>query len=92
MGLLDSFYVAPEVLSNEAFRVGYSSMRPLWVAYRLDRVEVLNWDVVPLHFVLRWFDKQVSANAFSGSGYDRGHMAPNFAIATRYGRAELGRL
>jgi len=27
----------------------------------------------------------VPSTAFRGSGYDRGHMAPNHAIATRYG-------
>lgn len=97
VGLLDSFYVAGEpqgegieVLSNEAFRVGYSSkwQSPLWVAYRLDRVEVFELGRRPSSFrVERRVDKRVSANAFSGSGYDRGHMAPNFGIATRYGRA-----
>lgn len=97
VGLLDSFYVGGEpqgemqieVLSNRAFRVGYSEKwrSPLWVAYRLDRVEEFKWGRRPSSFrVEKRVDERVSAQAFSGSGYDRGHMAPNFGIATRYGR------
>ena len=95
--LSDAFYVGGEprgempieVLSNRAFCVGYSAKwkSPLWVAYRLDRVEDFKWGRRPSSFrVERRVNERVSAQAFSGSGYDRGHMAPNFGIATRYGR------
>ncbi len=78
-----------QVLTNQAYRVGYSDAwrSPLWVAYRLDRVEAFVWGKRPSSFrVERRVEERLSAAAFSGSGYDRGHMAPNFGIATRYGR------
>lgn len=78
-----------QVLTNQAYRVGYSTtwQSPVWVAYRLDRVEEFVWGRRPSSFrVERRVEKRLSASAFSGSGYDRGHMAPNFGIATRYGR------
>jgi endonuclease G len=31
-------------------------------------------------------EARVAPDEYSGSGYDRGHLAPNFGIATRYGR------
>jgi endonuclease G len=77
------------VLVNSGYVVGYSDILrdPLWAAYRV-------WDLpnipeppprpdkfaVDLRTVAR-----VEPSAYSGSGYDRGHMAPNFAIATRFG-------
>ena len=77
------------VLANSGYVVGYSDILrdPLWAAYRV-------WDLpiipdpaprpekfsVDLRTVAR-----VEPSAYSGSGYDRGHMAPNYAIATRFG-------
>jgi hypothetical protein len=72
VGLLDSFYVGGEpqgemqieVLSNRAFRVGYSEKwrSPLWVAYRLDRVEEFKWGRRPSSFrVEKRVDERVSA-------------------------------
>ena len=77
------------VLANSGYVVGYSDILrdPLWAAYRV-------WDLpsipeppprpekfsVDLRTVAR-----VEPSTYSGSGYDRGHMAPNYAIATRFG-------
>lgn len=79
-----------EVLRNKGFIVGYCDERksPAWVAYRLfgqdDYVEVKGR---PNGFET---DNRTSAKVlhkdYTGSGYDRGHLAPNFGIAYCYGR------
>lgn len=77
------------VLKNQAYLVGYSDAlgNPLWVAYHIK-------DLAKLPTPPRRPDKfetdrrtaaRVAPDDYSGSGYDRGHMAPNYAIATRFG-------
>jgi endonuclease G len=62
---------------------------PVWVAYRIKDVERLETpaprpeDFVPDERTAA----RVSPQAYANSGYDRGHLAPNYAIATRYGVA-----
>jgi endonuclease G len=79
------------VLRNEAYLVGYSESRkdPLWVAYH-----VIHMDK-PFHLErprgnfltdLRT-QARVTHEDFTGSGFDRGHMAPNAAIAHCFGAA-----
>lgn len=77
-----------KILNNTSYVVGYSeSMKnPLWVAYRVFDVERLDSGKRPSYFRIDYrTEAQVSHNDYRGTGYDRGHMAPNFAIATRYG-------
>ena len=81
---------AVRILRNRAYVVGYSDAlrNPLWVAYRLvdadgedetgERPEGFETD---LRTVAR-----VEHGDYTGSGYDRGHMAPNFGIARCFGR------
>ncbi len=84
------------LLENIGFLVGYSEARedPLWVAYRLDGVAAhvpgkrpRGFKVDPrtqarvAHDDYKQPDYQQDPDA-----YDRGHMAPNYAIASRYGR------
>ena len=77
------------VLRNSVFIVGYDEARkcPLWVVYRVDgppRHETLER---PSRF--RIDDRtraRVSHDAYTNSGFDRGHMAPNYAIYSRHGR------
>src|SRR5688572_12326718 len=77
------------VLINEGYIVGYSDTlgNPLWAAYRMQDLARLPKPAArPEKFELdRRTAARVSPEDYSGSGYDRGHLAPNFAIATRYG-------
>ncbi len=76
------------VLTNIAYTVAYSDRRgnPLWVAYRLFDVPTLEAGRRPDYFKMdRRTQARIPYHAMSGSGYDRGHMAPNYGIATRYG-------
>ena len=76
-------------LRNKAYIVGYSEERrdPLWSAYRVIRVEgEVHEDRPKGNFLTDERTRaRVTHNDFTGSGYDRGHMTPNFAIGTRYG-------
>jgi len=78
-----------EYLDNIGFDVGYSESRqdPVWVGYRVDARRLPGKLPRPDRFEA---DSRTTARVghrdYSRSGYDRGHMAPNHAIATRYGR------
>ncbi|VGO21557.1 DNA/RNA non-specific endonuclease [Pontiella sulfatireligans] len=82
------FWGKAERLDNRGYTVGYSeSMRnPLWSAYRVFDVPRLSSGKRPSGFPS---DARTRAKVVQGdythSGFDRGHMAPNYAIATRYG-------
>lgn len=77
------------ILRNHGFILGYSDIRgnPLWVEYALappantPSLKRLN------HFETDWRSiNRVSRDSYQNSGYDRGHMAPNYAISHLYGR------
>ena len=78
------------VLHNMAYTVGYCDDLddPAWVCYR---VFDLPDHVAPPRrpegfFVDPRTAARVEPGDYTGSGYDRGHMAPNYAIGTRYGK------
>lgn len=79
------------ILTNRGYVVGYSERlrNPRWAAYHvrdLPRIPVPK--PRPEKFeVDRRTASRVGSESYSGSGYDRGHMAPNYAIATRHGEA-----
>ncbi len=78
------------VLRNRGYWVGYDEKlrNPAWVAYRLFAIpEEVSIAARPESFSTdeRTFSK-VSSGDYTGSGFDRGHMAPNYAIARCYGR------
>jgi len=77
------------VLENIGYVVGYSEQRrnPLWAAYRLGPHDGSLAPKRPDYFsVDRRTIARISEDDYPRSGYDRGHLAPNYAIATRYGR------
>jgi endonuclease G len=77
------------VLSNRGYVVGYyeAKANPAWVAYRIrDLPQIPEPPPRPDRFEMdRRTAARVSPEDYSGSGYDRGHLAPNYAIATRFG-------
>lgn len=78
------------ILRNDGFILGYSDLRgnPLWVEYALtpppDNTPSLKR---PNRFETDWRSiNRVSHDSYQQSGYDRGHMAPNYAISRLYGK------
>lgn len=79
-----------QLLHKTGFIIGYSPAlrHPAWVAYRVHAAT----NAVPPPRPRDFKPDPEARNSPSGkeyakSGYDRGHMAPNHAIATRYGKA-----
>ena len=77
------------ILTNPGFAVGYNEFRanPGWVAYRLEQVARKRGGNRPDRFTedertLR----RIGHDAYTRTGYDRGHLAPNYAMASLYGR------
>ncbi len=77
------------VLRNPGFVVGYSELRrnPLWVAYRVRPVREKRRLPRPRGFHQDWRTLWwLRPAGFREYGYDRGHLAPNYAIGQLYGR------
>ncbi|MFZ2406086.1 MAG: DNA/RNA non-specific endonuclease [Methylobacter sp.] len=79
------------ILRNHGFIMGYSDLRgnPLWVEYALT-ADAENAPSLkrPNRFETDWRGiNRVSHDSYQKSGYDRGHMAPNYAMSHLYGRA-----
>lgn len=76
------------LLYNDCFALAYDEVRgcPAWVAYRVFHVEDYSTDPRPSRFLIDGrTENRISHDHYTRSGYDRGHMAPNFAISSRYG-------
>lgn len=78
------------IFRNRAYMVGYSDLKgnPLWVVYKLtasdENAHHLNR---PDSFSSDWRNFGfITSGDYTNSGYDRGHMAPNHAIALLYGK------
>ncbi len=84
------------VLENTGYIVGYDETRktPAWVAYRMFRVGAVSSPPRPSRFMVDMRTlSQVRHDDYTNSGFDRGHMAPNYGIATRYGvKGQLTRI
>lgn len=78
------------ILRNDGFILGYSDLRgnPLWVEYALTSLPENEPSLKrPSRFETDWRSiNRVSHDSYHRSGYDRGHMAPNYAISRLYGK------
>lgn len=76
------------VLRNEAFMLEYSETlaNPLWVTYKVTQQQFKSGKR-PSRFQADWRSlRGIKHDDYTGSNYDRGHMAPNYVIASRYGK------
>lgn len=76
------------VLTNTAFKVGYDEDKrnPAWAAYRVNARRLDQSFPRPSRFeVDQRTRSRVRHDDFTRSGWDRGHMVPNHAIASRFG-------
>ncbi len=77
------------LLENEGYLVGYSETRktPVWAAYRVFAIDEFEHFDRPSRFkVDNRTEARIHHDDYKFTGFDRGHMAPNFAIMSRYGR------
>lgn len=76
------------VLTNIGYLSGYceAHRNPAWVGFSISSITVGSTAKRPSKFLTDTRTaSRVNHEDYSNSGYDRGHMAPNYAIATRYG-------
>ncbi len=76
------------ILYNEGYVSGYDEIRgtPAWVAYRVFHMDEYFSNPRPSRFLIDdRTENRISHDDYTHSGYDRGHMAPNFAIVSRFG-------
>ena len=76
-----------QMINRGDFVVGWSPSlkHPSWVAYHVPEVAAYKAGKRPKFRADPSVQGSPAANAYKDTGYDRGHMAPNYAIATRFG-------
>lgn len=80
---------AVTILQNTPYYSAYSESRrnPLWVGYYLKAFKTNGRLPRPMGFITDYRTKsKVDQKVYTRTGYDRGHMCPNAAIASRYGK------
>lgn len=83
----DSWLALHRVLRSDGYLVGWSDLRvsPLWASYELTPVRYPKIAPRP-DFKQDWRTLwPVATTSYRHSGYDRGHLAPNYAIAAVHG-------
>lgn len=77
------------ILDRGVFKIGWSDTlrHPVWCAYHV-KAEAHHENANRPGFTIdRSVPLSPAPNDYTKSGYDRGHMVPNYAIVTRYGEA-----
>lgn len=83
----ESWLALHRILRSDGYMVGWSDLRvsPLWVSYELAPVRYPKIAPRPA-FKQDWRTLwPVTTTSYRHSGYDRGHLAPNYAIAAVHG-------
>lgn len=75
------------IFRNDGFMLEYSERlaNPLWVTYQVSEKKYNPGKRPNFETDIRSFSR-IAHSDYTGSGFDRGHMAPNYVIASRYGR------
>jgi endonuclease G len=75
------------ILDRGEFAIGWSKKlrHPVWCAYHVPREAKYSALKRPSFTQDKYVPGAPKPGDYSKSGYDRGHMVPNYAIATRYG-------
>ncbi len=78
------------ILKRGEFAIGWSPSlkRPVWAAYHVPRDARFDVGKRPGFTKDRSVASSPAPASYAGSRYDRGHMVPNHAIATRFGPEE----
>ena len=76
------------ILGRGEFLIGWSDSlkHPVWCCYHVIRDAKYGNTKRPGFTKDKFVPAAPAPNAYTKSGYDRGHMVPNYAIVTRYGQ------